>query len=436
MGIVTALSVASAAMFTVAVNSSPPASAIVLGAETVFAALMVAQVLVLVSGWRAHTRDQVAVARLERQFSAAAASSGGWVYVIDPDGRIVYSSDACRDLLGYEPVELLGKDARDLLSPLDADHLDSRVGYVPQHVNRLVVRGRHRDGHDVWFECTIAPVLGADNQDVIGFSGTARVIQHEQNSVVARELHRRTTTAILDSGELVIHFQPIVDLTTGATVGAEALSRFPTQPGKSPEVVFGDAFDAGLGPDLELLAVRRALQEAALLDPGLYVAVNVSPAVLGSTSLTDVLRASGVDLRRVVVEVTEHASVADYTQLEKPRQRLRELGVRLAVDDAGAGYASLRHIVSLAPDIIKLDRALVADIDADRARRALVMAVVVYAIEIGTTLVVGEGVETAAELNTLKSLGVDAAQGYLTGRPTGEPSDWLSWRAATPATRP
>ena len=168
-----------------------------------------------------------------------------------------------------------------------------------------------------------------------------------------------------------------------------------------------------------------------MLDSSLYVAMNVSPSVLANPALTDALKASGVDLGRVVVEVTEHASVTDYTTLERPRQRLRDLGVRLAVDDAGAGYSSLRHIVALSPDLIKVDRALVADLDTDRARRALVMAVVVYALEIGTTMVVAEGVETAGELETLKSLGVDAAQGYLTGRPTTSHADWFSWGTST-----
>ena len=117
----------------------------------------------------------------------------------------------------------------------------------------------------------------------------------------------------------------------------------------------------------------------------------------------------------------------DYGQLDRPRQRLRDLGIRLAVDDAGAGYASLTHIVTLAPDIIKIDRGLVTDIDTDRARRALVMAVVLYATEIGTTTVIAEGVETAAELAALTLLGVDAAQGYFIGRPTTDSEEWSDW---------
>jgi EAL domain-containing protein (putative c-di-GMP-specific phosphodiesterase class I) len=125
--------------------------------------------------------------------------------------------------------------------------------------------------------------------------------------------------------------------------------------------------------------------------------------------------------------VTEHASVSDYTKLTRPRQRLRDLGVRLAIDDAGAGYASLRHIVNLAPDIIKIDRALIADLNSDRARRALVTAVVAYAMEIGTTMVVGEGVETPDELDALKNLGADAGQGYLFGTPSTSREDWIAW---------
>jgi EAL domain-containing protein (putative c-di-GMP-specific phosphodiesterase class I) len=198
----------------------------------------------------------------------------------------------------------------------------------------------------------------------------------------------------------------------------------------TPDVVFAEATNAGLGLDLELLAVRRALREASMLDQGLYVAVNVSPAVLANPALGDALRASGMDLKRVVLEITEHASVGDYGVLQRARERLRDHGVRLAIDDAGAGYASLRHIVTLAPDIIKIDRTLVADVDTDRARRALVMAVVMFAKEIGGITLVAEGVETPGELEALRSLGVDAAQGYLTGRPTTSPADWQQWDRA------
>jgi PAS domain S-box-containing protein len=387
-------------------------------------------VTVLVAAfWRQSIRDHAAVEQLRRQFMAAAATSGGWVYVVNPDGCFVHSSDASREFLGYEPAELLGREARSLLNPMDLSHVDTRVGDLPQQVNVVVVRGRHRDGTDHWFEVTVAPVVGIDSNDVLGYGGTARLVTDERHPAILREIHRREATELLRTEQLTIAFQPIIDLATERVIGVEALSRFPTRPETTPDVVFAEAFNGGLGLELELLAVRRALFEARVLDPSLYVAVNVSPAVLANPSLADALQVSGIDLSRIVVEVTEHASVSDYTRLTRPRQRLRDLGVRLAIDDAGAGYASLRHIVTLAPDIIKIDRALISDLNSDRARQALVMALVVYALEIGTTMVIGEGVETTEELDALKSLGADAAQGYLLGRPSTSFEDWSTWEA-------
>jgi len=128
----------------------------------------------------------------------------------------------------------------------------------------------------------------------------------------------------------------------------------------------------------------------------------------------------------VVLEVTEHVGVENYEQLSAARQRLRAAGVRLAVDDAGAGYASFRHIVRLGPDVIKLDRGIISGIDAEPAQCALAGALVGYAHDVGA-LVVAEGVETAEELSTLSDLGVDAVQGYLLGRPTEDPEVWSGW---------
>ena len=410
-------------LFSLAVTHSPPEPGLVVASMVVFTLLVTGIAAFAQQG----IREAGAVRRLERQFVATAATSGGWVYVINPDGRFVYSSDASREFLGYEPAELVGREARSLLSPTDAPHLDARVSRTPQHVNVIVVRGRHRDGRDLWFEVTIAPVFGDDCRDILGFGGTARLVTDGRHPAILREIRRREAAELLRTEDLTIAFQPIIEVETGRIVGVEALSRFSSRPKDTPDVVFAEASDAGLGLELELLAVRRALLESRLLDASLYVAMNVSPAVLANPAFTDALQASGVDLTRVVVEVTEHASVTDYSLLERPRQRLRDLGARVVDGEPGAGYSSLRHIVSLSPDIIKIDRALVADVDTDRARRALVMAVVVYALEIGTTMVVAEGVETAEELDTLRSLGVDAAQGYLTGRPTTSHEEWFRW---------
>jgi PAS domain S-box-containing protein len=428
--LLSAFAVVAVVVFAISVRHDPLVWPLAVAAVTLFAAFLASLLLLVHRARRSSDLEHDAADRLQRQLTATAATSGGWVYVISPDGRFVYSSEASLECIGYEPHELIGREARSLLSRDESAHIDTRVG-DPRSVDVVVVRGEHKDGTDRWFEVTIAPILGDDGGEVLGYSGTARAVTDTQHPAVVRELHRREITEVLGSERLGIAFQPIIDLETGRMVGVEALARFPSLQGTTPDVVFARATNAGLGLDLELLAVRRALAEARLLAPGLYVTVNVSPQVLANPSLVDALVASGMDPRRLVVEITEHASVADYTVLEQPRQRLRDLGVRLAIDDAGAGYASLRHIVTLSPDMIKIDRGLVADVDTDRARRALVMAVVVYAMEIGTTTVVGEGVETLSELEALKDLGVDAAQGYLIGRPTTEPSQWFSWAGDT-----
>jgi EAL domain-containing protein (putative c-di-GMP-specific phosphodiesterase class I) len=162
------------------------------------------------------------------------------------------------------------------------------------------------------------------------------------------------------------------------------------------------------------------------LPNGCYVALNVSPSMLTSGRLVLLLHDSGFPLGRVVIEVTEHTSIDDYTQVVSARAQLKALGVRLAVDDAGAGYASLRHILALSPDLIKIDRSLISGVDTDPIRLSMVSAVAMFALQSGASLV-AEGVETAGELDTLTSLSVDAAQGYYLARPSTDPNEWRRW---------
>jgi EAL domain-containing protein (putative c-di-GMP-specific phosphodiesterase class I) len=194
---------------------------------------------------------------------------------------------------------------------------------------------------------------------------------------------------------------------------------------------FTDAELVDRALQLDLLAVRSTLSAAVDLPPDVYVAVNVSPSTFASNALLGELRSTAIRPDRLVLEVTEHASIADYAPLIEARMRLRAHGVRLAVDDAGAGYASFRHIVALAPDIIKIDRAIVSGVDRDPARSALVGAVVMFARGSGATIV-AEGVETESELDCLASLGVDALQGHLTGMPTSIRADWTNWGKSAP----
>lgn len=150
------------------------------------------------------------------------------------------------------------------------------------------------------------------------------------------------------------------------------------------------------------------------LPNGVSISFNVSPEVVTTGRLAQVLDPRFAD--RTVVEITEHARVPDYGILREHLAPLKAAGVLIAVDDAGAGYSGLQHIIQLSPDIIKLDMSLTRAVDSDPARRALSSAMVFYARETGSRIV-AEGIETVAELDTLKLLGANAGQGYLLGRP-------------------
>jgi EAL domain-containing protein (putative c-di-GMP-specific phosphodiesterase class I) len=207
--------------------------------------------------------------------------------------------------------------------------------------------------------------------------------------------------------------QPIVKLAEMRVVGVEALARFQDPPGR-PDLWFARAAELGLGEALELSAIRAALALLPQLPDGVYLSVNASPDTLHGRGLHGLLAAA--DPRRVVIEITEHASVARYDDLLRELAALRELGVRVAVDDTGAGYASFRHILMLRPDIIKLDRDMVNGVDRDRAREGLVGALASFAESLGAT-VVAEGVETAGELDVLARVGIACGQGYYLARP-------------------
>ena len=219
---------------------------------------------------------------------------------------------------------------------------------------------------------------------------------------------------MLAADSLAIVYQPIFDLKQEAVSGFESLSRFNVTPARTPDVWFQEAAAVGQGVKLELKAIAKALAGMDILPAEQYVSVNLSPDSVASSELDRVLKTAPLD--RVVIEVTEHAVITRYEDLKKALAPLRERGVRVAVDDAGAGYASFRHILNLRPDFIKLDISLTRDIDKDPARRALAAALTAFGGETGAQIV-AEGVETSAELKALRALGISKAQGYYLGRP-------------------
>jgi EAL domain-containing protein (putative c-di-GMP-specific phosphodiesterase class I) len=176
-------------------------------------------------------------------------------------------------------------------------------------------------------------------------------------------------------------FQPVFDLTSGKCFAVEALARFSGQPRRTPDVWFAEAHAMGAGVDLEVVSVKKALVAMSRLPPGIAMCVNAGPEATGSDEVRQLVAAC--DSRRVVMELTEQVKVDDYPQLSHALKQLRLMGVRLAIDDTGAGFASLAHILKLAPDLIKLDRELTSGIDRDPVRCALAAALVSFASQTG-----------------------------------------------------
>lgn len=238
-----------------------------------------------------------------------------------------------------------------------------------------------------------APLLGpqlAAREDVAG--AAARIEQ------IARE------------GAFRPVFQPIVRLPGRAVVAFEALTRF--DDGVPPDRRFAEAAALGRGPELERACMRMAIDASDALPTGAWLTLNASGATILSGALVDLL--AGLD-RTVVVELTEHVPVEDYAALRAAMDALGPSAL-LAVDDTGSGFAGLRHVVELRPDVVKLDGAIIRGIDRDPARQSLVAGMVHYASKTRSHLV-AEGVETAGEAAILADLGVELAQGYLFARP-------------------
>lgn len=249
--------------------------------------------------------------------------------------------------------------------------------------------------------------------------GMMHVLADMLGREIDRELHEsreqqivvNRIEAAIGRGEPRVHYQPIYALGDDWGIcGVECLARFTGSDARTPDAWFTEAAQVGLGTRLELLAIRRAVEELLPLRGSFNVALNVSPATVLDGELEDAV--AKLPPGRVVLEITEHAPVQDYPALARALGGMRARGVRLAIDDAGAGYASLAHVLKLRPEFIKLDVTLTRGIHDDPMRRALAAALVAFARQSGSTIV-AEGIETAAELAALHKLGVVRGQGHF-----------------------
>ena len=423
------------------------------GTAAVVVLALVRQVLLTTAERRARAAEGRASARLEREIRAremvlrslarleAAATPEETVRLLCEEALQLDGIDhaAVRTFGGAEAVVMgragLGSDSveRGLrLSPERTELLAQKSVAGPwtetfgaggePHITALYAAGLRTMANAplVWNDRVIGVIGLGSTSSAIGSIAAERLRTVREFGVVAGallgphlaerarrdELHASMSKVI---AELAFHpvFQPIVDLDSGRTMGYEALTRF--DDGVRPDLQFANAEAAGLGMRLETACLKAAQHDAMALPPHVWLSLNVSPSLASALlPLLAVLESSG---REIVLEITEHAPIDSYSGLSDALKDLRD-HVRIAVDDAGAGYAGLQHILEIRPDI-----ALVRDLDTDPVRRALIAGMASFAREAGCVLL-AEGIETEAELAALRVLGVSLGQGYLLGKPS------------------
>lgn len=262
----------------------------------------------------------------------------------------------------------------------------------------------------------VAPSLNGRDLNVL--RAFANLSAEQINSTITTRSETETIESAIQSmlknQSFKIALQPIMGISKAAPVGFEALTRFRSDPYRPPNVWFEDAQKVGMQVELELCVIASALETLNHLPEHVYLSVNASPKTVQSGQLGRLMQP--YDAKRIVLEVTEHEEVEDMESLLDELIALRATGMRLAVDDAGAGYSGLQQIIRLQPDIIKLDISLTTGLDKDVVRRSLASALVGFANETNAKIV-AEGIETDGELQALADLGVPLGQGYLLGKP-------------------
>lgn len=406
-----------------------PGLQLLLGSLILMSILMAG--FVAVRFYRCHRAERASSRDTAQLMDTVLTTSHEWLWALDAQGNFAFSSPTCIALTGYDPSELVGKhfsvvaDIEDVPAAiLSLIHAPGVEGHA-----QGIVRCRHRDGSSVWIESSThnRPVRAGQPA---GLVGTSRRVPMETAREAAAALSRTRIRAMIDENKMLTAFQPIKNLAAGHIIGAEALTRFVSEDGSGPDYWFEEAASVGLSEDLEIAALEVALKAAMGLPSSIYVALNASPATCLDPLLPEILERSGLALERIVLELTERLEVEDYCPLVAALEPLRRRGLRIAIDDAGSGFASMRHVLHIRPDIIKLDRSLIAGIDDDEGRQALGAAMAEFARRLGAS-VVAEGIETEAELAAVTELGLTAGQGYLFGRPTIDDRDWENWRLQT-----
>ncbi len=333
------------------------------------------------------------------------------------DGYFKVVNQAWSETLGYEDGELLQRPFVDFVHPDDRRATIDASKRVANGSKLVHFRNRYRckDGTYKRLAWSASPALSDGSIYAVARDVTSEIVS-EVSVQEHCDAQRTRVLGVMSENAVRPVFQPIVNIDTLQVGGYEALSRFDLASGAggTPDQWFAAAAEAGLRSQLEIHAIRKAVAHAYQLPPAAFLSLNASPETLLREDFSRMVEELHGEC--LIVEVTEHSAVEDYEPLQRAINRLRGHGVRLAIDDAGAGFASLKHIVHLLPEFIKLDLFLIRNIHEDPVKRAVVAGMLGVAQQIGGK-VIAEGVETADELRVLRELGVEWVQGYYFGRP-------------------
>jgi PAS domain S-box-containing protein len=335
-----------------------------------------------------------------------------------PDGTFRFASAATRELLGYHPSELVGSSSYEYLHPEDVSRIEiahrSALEGLPYTV---AYRFRRKSGEYVWVETTTKVVRdegGGEIDEIVCSTRPAKGRPPvEGASAGPRDLWLRRIEGVLEEEAIEIVFQPVLELRSRRAVAYEALSRFPGDSSLTPDRWFSEAWEVGLGLPLELLAVKRAAEALDRLPDATGLNVNASPPVVAAESFLATFEGTA---ERVTVELTEHLRIEDYRSFTSALDPMRRAGGQIAIDDFGAGYASLRHMLRLRPEWVKLDISITERIDENPMAHEMAAALISFADNVGMR-VIAEGIETEEELDALVELGFRYGQGFHFGVP-------------------
>jgi EAL domain-containing protein (putative c-di-GMP-specific phosphodiesterase class I) len=374
--------------------------------------------------------DGSPIARIEESHGHAARST-----IMQQLGALV--SAVTKQVLGEEAVVVAGETGR--LEVIVLTFREGRDGRfyrddLPNLV-RAIDHALEKRGHrtvypyakkapelGVGFAALVRnPFLGADTQIRAAIEDAREDAQLKRKTLVRTQRH--AFLSVLLAGRVSSVYEPIVDVATKTVYGYEALARGPVGTElHSPAVLFEAAEEHRLVFELDCLCRQSGLDGAIGLPEGTHLFLNVRPTAIHDPHfrpdvVTRTLERSGLSPRSVVFEISEQESIANFTAFREIRDEYKSLGFRFALDDTGAGYASLQAVIELAPDFVKVDRSFVAGVDTDRAKQTLVRAVQNVADSIGAQIV-GEGLDTLEELEMLGKLNIPFGQGWLFGKPT------------------